>query len=224
MKKRILAVGDSWTFGDELEKFYDAWPYVLANLIDADVYNMGQSGCSNTSILRRTLVEIPRDPSNPYDMVFIGWTSPGRTEWKDEIGREYALWPGYSLSAGLFKDHPWRQDYLNYINRYHNVEYLYQQYLVNVISLQSYFKEKNIPYVMINVMSNNDYYQKTSLPNSSEFADQIDKDNFLGWNTFGMKDLTDSCPKGPGGHPLTKGHQAIAAKIYEHIRHLGWLS
>jgi hypothetical protein len=223
MKKNILAVGDSWTFGEELEQFYEAWPYVLANLIDADVFNMGEPGCSNTSILRRTMIEIPRVPNRSYDMVFIGWTSPGRIEWKDEIGSEYSLWPGYSFTKETFKTKPWRLNHLNHINRYHNVDYLFKQYLVNVISLQSYFKARNIPYVMIN-MTNNDYYQQTSLPNSLNLADQIDKDNFLGWDTFGMMELVDGCPKGPGHHPLTEGHQKIAEKIYEHIRHLGWIS
>ena len=221
MKKRILAVGDSFTAGEELEKFFEAWPYVLAGLIDADVYNLGQQGCSNSSIVRRTLLEITRDPDKSYDMAFIGWTSPGRIEWHDH-GSEYTIWPGMPHSRNFIEYTPWRFEHLTYISKYHNVNYLYKQYLINVISLQSYFKTKNIPYIMIN-LSSNDYYHKTSDP-SIGLADQIDKNNFLGWGTFGMIELTADYPKGPGHHPLTEGHRIIAEKIYEHTRYLGWLS
>ena len=133
MKHRLLTVGDSFTYGDELDDIHDAWPYKLANLINYDVVNLGQSGCSNTSILRRTIVELSGIANEKYDLVVIGWTSAGRVEWKDDIGVEYDLWPGYLGRSKFFHDHPWRNDWLNYINKYHNSEYLYQQYLVNVI-------------------------------------------------------------------------------------------
>lgn len=223
MKKRLLAVGDSFTYGDELDNVYDAWPYKLAKLIDYDAVNLGQSGCSNTSILRRTIVEIAGAANDKYDLVAIGWTSAGRVEWKDDIGTEYDLWPGYSGRGKFFHDHPWRNDWLDYINKYHNSEYLYQQYLVNVISLQSYLKANNIPYVMLNIV-NNEYYRISSLPGLGYLAKEIDKTNFLGWDNYGMAEIAAACPKGPGGHPLELGHERIAEHINEHIRNLGWLS
>ena len=44
------------------------------------------------------------------------------------------------------------------------------------------------------------------------------------WLEGSMVEWMGDCPKGPGGHPLEFGHQRIAEKINEHIRHLGWLS
>lgn len=222
MKHRLLTVGDSFTYGDELDDIHDAWPYKLANLINYNVVNLGQSGCSNTSILRRTIVELAGLANEKYDLVVIGWTSAGRVEWKDDIGVEYNLWPGYLGRSKFFHDHPWRNDWLNYINKYHNSEYLYQQYLVNVISLQSYLKANNIPYVMLNIV-NNEYYRSSSLKGLGYLANEIDKNNFPGWDNFGMAEIASNCPKGPGGHPLELGHQQIANRIYEHIRTLEWV-
>jgi hypothetical protein len=44
------------------------------------------------------------------------------------------------------------------------------------------------------------------------------------WIMSSMVEWMGDCPKGPGGHPLELGHQRIAKKINEHIRHLGWIS
>jgi hypothetical protein len=58
MKKQLLTVGDSFTYGDELDDVYQAWPYKLAEKLGYEVHNIGQSGCGNASILRRTLEEL----------------------------------------------------------------------------------------------------------------------------------------------------------------------
>jgi len=213
MKKQLLTVGDSFTYGDELKDHYQAWPYRLADHLGYEVHNQGQSGCSNASILRRTLEELA---VNHYDLVVIGWTSPGRIEWKDDIGIAYDVWPGYPSTAPLFQDHPWRTDLLNYISQHHNSEYLYQQYLIQVISLQSYFRANNINYRMINVR-HNDYYRKVGAEMHAQLAKQIHTEMFVGWNKFGMIELTEGCPRGPGKHPLEKGHERIANEIAKHI-------
>jgi hypothetical protein len=214
MKKQLLTVGDSFTYGDELTDRYQAWPYKLADKLDYEVYNMGQSGCSNASILRRTLEELV---SNQYDLVVIGWTSPGRIEWKDDIGIAYDIWPGYQETTQFFKDHPWRTDLLNYISQHHNSEYLYEQYLIQVITLQSYCKVKDINYRMMDIKYN-DYYRKVGEEMHEQLAKQIDTEMFIGWNKFGMVELTEGCARGPGHHPLEKGHERIADEIAKYIR------
>ena len=44
------------------------------------------------------------------------------------------------------------------------------------------------------------------------------------WADGSIIEWMGDCPKGPWGHPLELGHQRIAERIYEHIRHLGWVS
>lgn len=215
MKSQLLTVGDSFTYGDELSDHYQAWPYRLADKLDYEVYNMGQSGCSNASILRRTLNELA---VNHYDLLIIGWTSPGRIEWKDDIGIAYDIWPGRPADTKLFKDHPWRADLQNYIGQHHNSAYLYEQYLIQVISLQSYCQTHDINYRMIDIRYN-DYYRKVGSEQYEHLEKQINIEKFIGWGEFGMIELTKDCPKGTGGHFLDKGHQIVANQIYEHIRH-----
>ena len=213
MKKQLLTVGDSFTYGDELKDRYQAWPYRLADHLGYEVHNMGQSGTGNASILRRTLEELS---VNHYDLVIIAWTSPGRIDWKDDIGIAYDVWPGYPPTAPFFQDHPWRTDLLNYISQHHNSAYLYQQYLIQAISLQSYFRANNINYRMMDVR-HNDYYRKVGAEMHDQLAEQIHAEMFIGWNKFGMIELTKGCALGPGGHPLTKGHERIADEIAKHI-------
>lgn len=213
MKKQLLTVGDSFTYGDELTDVYQAWPYRLADLLNYEVYNMGQSGCSNASILRRTLEELA---INQYDLIVIGWTSPGRIEWKDDIGIAYDLWPGYPATTQFFKDHPWRVDFLNYISQHHNSAYLYEQYLIQVISLQSYCKTNNINYRMIDI-KHNDYYRRVGAEMYQQLSSQIDAEMFVGWGEFGMVELAKGCEFGPRGHPLDKGHERIANELHVRI-------
>lgn len=217
MKKRLLTVGDSFTYGDELTDQYDAWPYKLADLLDYHVVNLGQSGCSNTSIVRRALYEIANS-TDPYDLVVIGWTSPGRIEWKDHTGVAYDMWPGFQVRGKFFEMHPWREDLLHYINSYHDVEYLFERYVIDVLTMQSYLKVKNIPYVMLNVCQN-DYYRLSSPPDGP-VTREIDKKMFFGWNEFGIIELTKKFPKGPKMHPLKEGHREIANQIYKFINEI----
>lgn len=214
MKKQLLTVGDSFTAGDELTDHYQAWPYKLADAIGYEVHNMGQSGCSNNSILRRTLEELAH---THYDLVVIGWSSPGRIEWKDDIGIPYDIWPGYPTTRQFFKDHPWRADFLSYISQYHNSAYLYQQYLIKVISLQSYCKTRNIEYLMMDIKYN-DYYRSVGKEQHELLEQQIDSNRFVGFKQFGMVELTSNLPYGKGGHPLEQGHKRIANELKKHIR------
>jgi hypothetical protein len=214
MKKQLLAVGDSFTYGDELQDPYQAWPYQLADLLDYDAHNLGLSGASNTSILRRTLEALAVDN---YDLVVIGWTSPGRIEWKDDIGIPYNLWPGYADTAGFFTHLPWRVDLLNYISRHHNPAYLYRLYLTYVISVQSYCKANNIEYRMMDVSYNN-YYRKVGSEQDDKLEAKIDTEKFVGWGSHGMAEIIKGCPVGPRLHPLEKGHKKIANELHMSLK------
>jgi hypothetical protein len=220
MKKQLLTVGDSYTYGDELTDRYQAWPYKLADQLGYEVHNMGLSGSSNTSIVRRTLEELS---SNHYDLIVVGWTNPGRIEWKDQVGIAYNIWPGYPTNGQLVNDQPWRASLIEFVSQHHSPEYLYQQYLIQVLLLQSYCQTCKIDLVMIDMMQNN-YYRAVGYEQHDKLENQIDKTKFVGWRKFGMKELTKELPCGPGGHTLDQGHKKIAKTIYEHIRNSSRLS
>ena len=217
----ILTLGDSFTYGEELDDRNSAWPQQLANLIDYKLINLGLPSNSNPAMTRQLLDHLVLGREQTPDLVVIGWTSPGRTEHCDVVG-SFNLWPGYR--GTLFeKNQTWRRDLLNYINQYHNDEYLFQIYLQQIIYVKNLLQNKRIRYIMCNTVGN-EYYKSTYSAKFGYYKSEIDHDNFIGWPNEGMAEWVGNCKRGPNGHFLEDGHKIVADKIYEHIRHLGWLS
>lgn len=217
MIKKILAVGDSFTYGEELASPYDAWPYRLGDLTSAEVVNAGQPAASNDKILRIVLETLVSEPD--IDLVVIGWTSPGRIEYADENGY-FDLWPGYS--GNLLKNTS-RMDLLDYINRNHNDCLLYKRFIHQVILAQQYLQSTGTKYIMMNTLQN-EHYKQLYFDGKELYFNKIDKSTFLGFEKSGMVEWAYGCPKGPAGHFLAEGHRLVAEKIYDHIRYLSWLS
>ena len=208
---KLLAVGDSFTYGEELSDLNNAWPYLLGNKLGYTVNNLAKPGSGNTRMLRHAVEQI-----NNYDLIIIAWSHFARTELADENGF-YDLWPG--CSARPHKEFSsWRSEVINYYSKHHNDQYLYNQYLINIILIQQYLKFNNKKYIMLDTFGNNSYRKNNTV------VDQIDPTYYIGWPTTTMMEWTHGCPKGPGDHFLEQGHEVVADKIYEHIRHLGWIS
>jgi lysophospholipase L1-like esterase len=216
---KLLTVGDSFTYGDELTDRNSAWPQQLANIINAEVINLGVPSASNDKILRKTLDYLTFEQA---DLVVIGWSNPGRSEHSDEFGY-YDVWPGYQ--GNLFKQDgcTWRNELVEYVSKYHDSAAIHKKFIQQIILLQSYFKQRNIKYVMLNTLQN-EYYKKKNFDGKLGYYEQVDEQYFLGFNDTGMIEWANNCPKGPYGHFLEDGHKVVAEKIYEHIRHLGWVS
>jgi lysophospholipase L1-like esterase len=217
---KLLAVGDSFTYGEELNNLNNAWPFLLGNKLDYEITNLAKPGAGNTKILRNTIENADR-----YDIIVVSWSHFARIELADEHGI-YDIWPGNH--GNLFKDKlSFRKDILNYINRHHDDVYLYSQQLINIILLQNYLKQNNKKYIML------DSFIECYNPESSrekmrllmpQLVNQINSTYYLGWPNETMMEWTYGCSKGPGGHFLEQGHELVANKIYEYIRHLGWIS
>jgi len=223
MIKKILTVGDSFTYGEELANRKDAWPMVLSKLTKSNVVNQGVPGGGNKQMIRKVIDALSGyGPDQNFDLVIVAWTSPGRTEYADADGI-FDLWPGYL--GNLFKrdNQLWRMELLEYINKYHDPEYIYQQYIFDVTLLQGLLKSQGVKYLMLNT-GMNEYYHNTWYTKMKTRTSLIDPAYYIGWPTEGMTEWTQGCKKGPNGHFLEDGHNKVAAKLYEHIRDLGWLS
>ena len=61
---KLLTIGDSFTYGEELRDRNKAWPHVLGKLLDYEVTNLGQPGCSNNAMVRTAI-----EHSNEYDLI-----------------------------------------------------------------------------------------------------------------------------------------------------------
>ena len=76
---------------------------------------------------------------------------------------------------------------------------------------------------MLDAFGNNQIRNKFKEKNQ-DLLDQIDTSKYLGWPDQSMMEWTFGTPQGPRGHFLEDGHRIVTDKVYEYIRHLGWIS
>ena len=219
---KLFTVGDSFTFCEELSDVTDnltsskyAWPALLADKLECKLTNLAKPGGGNTRMIRHCIEQVDN-----YDMIIIAWSHFARIELADEIGF-YDIWPGQRKNSDFVTNASFRNDMIEYYTRHHNDSYLYNQYLINTILLQNFLKSNNKKYIMLDAFGNNKFDGRY---NYAKLMKQINISYYLGWPNETMMEWTYGCSKGPGGHFLEQGHEQVANKIYEHIRHLGWIS
>ncbi len=212
---KLLTVGDSFTYGEELHDRTQSWPNLIANKIVYELSNLAKPGSGNTRMVRHVVEHV-----HNYNMVIIAWSHFARFEMADEDGF-YDIWPGSNYYPG--KLHPWRWEVIKYFTAYHNDDYLYRQYLLNIILLQNFLKANNKRYLMVDSFGNHQANARTSKTNK-DLLNQIDNTYYVGWPNESMMEWAYQTPIGPYGHFLDEGHIKVGEKIYEHIRNLGWVS
>ena len=80
---KLLFLGCSWTWGDELENpKKQRYSSIIGNKLDAEVVNLSTQGYSNHAIGRVFLDQ----NLEQYDYVFVQLTHPSRVEFFDESG------------------------------------------------------------------------------------------------------------------------------------------
>jgi len=211
---KLLTVGDSFTYGEELEHITSAWPNLLAKKLGYELTNLAKPGSGNTRMIRHCIEQIDN-----YNIVIIAWSHFARMELADEQSF-YDLWPGCD---GKLHRHnaPWRAEVIDYITRHHNDDYLYRQYLINIILIQNYLKSKNKLYLMLDSFGNHQANERT-LEYNKVYIEQIDTRYYIGWPNESMMEWTYGVPQGPCNHFLDQGHIIIADKIYEYMKALKW--
>jgi hypothetical protein len=209
---KLLTVGDSFTYGAELaHPSWDSWPVLLARKNNWQIVNQGKGGGSNDRIIRMVFEEM----QNNYDLIIVGWTSYDRFEVNNTDISIYT-----AENRPLLDEWKWTKDYYKYgYDAYYN----FTKYLRQMILLQNHFKQHNQRYIFCNAMETPELYSEQIWATPTHLIDQIDPTYFIGWPKEHMGTWQGDCPRGPGGHPLELGHQRIAERINEHIRHLSWI-
>ena len=213
----IHAIGDSFTFGDELESQEHAWPAVLGRMLTRQVVNKGRPATGNTRIVKRAVDAV----IDSADMIIIGWSGVERQEFADEIGI-YDIWAGRNFRA-FQQDHTHRIDMIKYMTAYDAPEYYYANWLRQVILVQSLCKVNNIPCIMFIACGANESHRRYHR-NFEQLVNKIDQSMFVDSMYNSVGEWCYGLPYGPNGHPLVEGHQLIAEKINEHIRNISGLS
>ena len=219
MKKKLLTVGDSFTWGHELSDATEttpsdfAWPSLLSKKLDYNLKNLGCNSSSNSRIFRlavkHTIVE-------NYDLVICGWTDINRLD-LNYNGQDCQI----NINFPAVGHYTWLKDYFSY---FHDEQRQFEIWMTQILTLQQFFKMHQQKYLFV-AMPNYNYRHLLKRNNLEHFWKEIDSKYYLGWSSSeGMVDWQGDCPLGPGRHPLELGHQRIANKIYEYIGHLGWIS
>lgn len=214
----IYAIGDSFTYGDELTNQDLAWPALLSQKLDRLVINKGRSATGNTRMTKRAIDAV----IDGSEMIIIGWSDCNRQEFADDIGI-YDLWAGRNYRAFQLEDPTHRINLIKYITAYDTPEYYYAMWLRQIILTQSLCKANNISCIMFIACGAHESH-KLYHKKYEKLISLIDQTLFAHPLTESVAEWTYGTPHGPNGHPLEAGHEIIANKIYEHIRNLGRVS
>jgi len=227
-KSMIYIDGGSNTFGDELEDQGQAWPYVLAKMLDRPVVNRAIKGKSN----QRIVFDIVNFCSKQSpELVVIGWVNIHR---KMFFRRERNLIVDISPSGqnSIFHNNSELKNFQKLLYAYWgNFVYDAWQFLHNIVLVQNFLKSKNIPYFMFNDSDQTDLLKLLTITSESvtikekllDFFDEVNDDqiseiqqdmnsifktidhgNFydFSWHLKRMVKFT--------GHPSVENHQTIA--------------
>jgi len=216
MINKVLTLGCSFTYGAELDSRQQAWPFLLSRMNNWTVHNQGKGGGSNDRTIRLAFDAIDQQ----YDLIIIAWTVNSRFEVLHE-DKFIDISPNYAEKIKL----TWAEDYYKlHYDRLH----FYKKWLMQVIMMQSYFKQQGQRYLFCSTFGIWSDLREEHFARYMEQLDklisQVDDTYYVDWPQYGMTDWMGDCPKGPGGHPLELGHQRIAEQINEHIRNFGWIS
>lgn len=215
----IYAIGDSFTYGDELASQDLAWPSVLGKKLGKEIVNKGRPASGNTRMVKRTIDAV----MDNAEMIIIGWSDCNRVEFGDEMGI-YDIWAGRDCRIFQQNDASYRNTLVKYLTAYDIPEYYYANWLRQIILVQNLCKAKNIPCFMFvacgaHEMHRQHYNKFFNLVNA------IDKTTFVDSNLFNsVGEWIWGTKLMPNGHPSEEGHKIIADKIYEHIRNLSRVS
>lgn len=227
---KFLVSGCSWTYGNGLPDCLNlqkpsnlSWINLLSNRYNAELTNLSLSGSSNGRIFRTILTELSK---NEYDIVFCQWSNISRVDLQYN-GEDLPITWNNNWSWPNSPHDALKHFFVNYVNN----DQALQQWLCQIISLQSFFQTTNQRYIMVS-MNNNTWELNHTIDKYRKLANLVDTTYFLGFDPN----------RGPGrenevcmaswanlnldstGHPTELGHKIIADKINESIRNFGWVS
>ena len=215
-----------------------SWPYVLQNLLGANLVNLAQAGAGNTYIYNTTMSELFR---RKYNMVVVMWSGIHRVDFKVE---KITSFPTPYTSAYQLKQNDWPekiivpvndQDYVEpnwvfgcgHINndqvltrdtklfetvyKYVGSQEMLDNLIIKMVALQNTLKLLDIPYVF---SFYEDYAKKLM---QHEFNTQLD------WNCVCNSDNINNIVRRnkwfaeDNAHPGDLAHTAWANIVHKHI-------
>tara|TARA_Y100000310_G_scaffold287834_1_gene312980 strand:- start:4872 stop:5876 length:1005 start_codon:yes stop_codon:yes gene_type:complete len=233
---RIIAIGDSITFGSSVEEEDRYTEYLERNLGEGyEVINFGISGYSPTNEME-FLQEIGLE-YNP-DLIIVGYALNDAVARESEVGESFEnckinllnlpinceLKEFLSESVLLQKtraifanDEAQQNIYIEYHNDEERWEYLEEQYDI----LKEISKEENIPVIVIIFPILSDLENYEWLEVHKKVGDMLEEDNFIVIDAYDLfldyEDIGLRATKEDPWHPNALGHQLTAEALYEKL-------
>jgi len=212
-----IAIGDSFTYGEELDSRDDAWPSLLG------FENYGLRGASNEYIFRKA-IEFAVSSTH----MIISWSECTRydlfTNIPTSVAQRYKNYTGpIQINSGwATAKNPWNQFAMPwfrdlYIN-YTDEKYSFLKTLSYMVSLQDVLDNNSVEYIFCSAFSNQELFKKYE--NDEEivhWTNRLNKEKFVGFPDEGFVEWVYGTPHGEGGHPLKLGHKKIADKLSKYI-------
>ena len=247
----LVAGGDSMVWGCELADSphgglgghsQKTFPALLANDANMHYQCAAYPGNANNAIARSIITQIEQDPQPK--IVLVVWTFTQRVEFRFSYLKNnlptsswYSInsWhcdDKFKFNSGLINQSQIREFAKSFFKFTGNTEYVEQyNYLKEILFLQLYLKNKNIPYLFMttnNETFDHDNYKRHEKDlDLSSLYQQIDWDS---WFFFPAGDGADqtTAPRGfyqwavenkyivgENGHPLEQAHEDAARLIKE---------
>jgi hypothetical protein len=208
---KLVAVGDSFTYGEELSDRSNCFANLVAKQLGYNCVNHGIPGGSNWRAVRYLMNENLSD----CGLVIVGWSHYDRFEVADEAGI-FCNWPGGNRTK-FVQEAKWRKTIVDYYTEHHNDDFLYNYYLMQIIFIQNFCENNKIPLIMMDAFGNNIDPRRQS-KKFRVLEDQINPEIFIGWPNSSMMDWAKDTPHGPGNHFLDEGHSIVADKVIQTVK------
>ena len=201
-------------------KFYDSdvWPKVLGRKLGFETWNAGRLGDSNDRILRTTISSVDYlDSIGKTDLfVVIGLTSMFRYEnWNNQFENKFneKEQPGKYINERIGPE-----EWLEF-----GEESLIHRTCLNIIHLQNFLKERNIPYLIFNCFDDMDEdIRKDSLFKYIDLNNIYNRDFEAHFKNFIVQKYNTNWINNDDyfkiNHPTDKSHIAWGIHLHKYIK------
>jgi len=202
----ILCVGDSFTYGDELDNRSDAWPSVLDSMTDCAVVRVARPGASNSWIAHKV---VQKSIALKPDTVIVAWSTSDR----------YEFWPKEGHDSVCYNINDSHIPFVKQLySEYHNQTGKFIEWIFQAIFVQNFLENHGIKYLFVNAFPINDIFEHNKgNPYFKEILSYLNTEHFVGWPDENFITWTADLPRGPKGHFLEQGHQRVAKKLYNQL-------
>lgn len=235
-KKKILIAGCSLASSPLYSGFHEEnhfkyhWNQLLTKHYDVDCHNIAIGGMSNHEIFVRSIENCLTDQ---YNLTVIMWSSIGRL-WLYQNKNNVDDWTGFH-PENIFglnpADNSAKLLHKVYYSSFHNSYIELKHWLLQTISLASFFKSRNQPYIFVKGFDNfiNDFsiveYHNSFVNCTKSLSDMLDftnrPDEFILSKVNHIKNLIDEHKKLNWVNLSTKSFIDLIEDVADDSKHPG---